>query len=219
MSESTKQMDTWSSGFGKSYTDRNPQTIEEMDSYYTTAFGVTRSELNEEFLGGLDRSLRILEVGANVGAQLGGLQKMGFTNLYGIELQPYAVERAGAQTQNINLIQGTAFDIPFKDGFFDLVYTSGVLIHISPDDIGVALSEICRCSRRYVWGFEYFADTYQAVPYRGREDLLWKTDFAQLYLDKDPSFREVKKRTVKYLTNDNHDCMYLLDNSEQTKVG
>lgn len=50
--------------------------------------------MNTLFLGDLDRSLRILEVGANVGFQLALLQRMGFCNLYGIELQPYAVERA-----------------------------------------------------------------------------------------------------------------------------
>jgi len=210
MEKQSKQMEHWSGEFGKSYTDRNPQTFAEMDALHVREFGVSRSALNEEFLGELDRSSRILEVGANVGAQLLGLQAMGFERLYGIELQPYAVEKSKANTQGINLIQGSAFDIPFKDGYFDLVYTSGVLIHLSPEDIGVALDEIIRCTRAFVWGWEYYAPEYTAVPYRGNNELLWKTDFAQLYLRRCPALRLVRERRVKYLANDNIDSMFLL---------
>lgn len=166
MREKTKQMDEWSGEFGQDYTNRNPQTADEMNRLYLQQFGITRSSLNEEFLGGMDRSMKILEVGANVGGQLQTLQDMGFEQLYGIELQHYAVEKAKSVTKNVNLIQATAFDIPFKDRFFDVVYASGVLIHISPDDIARALTEIHRCSARYIWGFEYYADAYTNVPYR-----------------------------------------------------
>jgi len=68
---------------------------------------------------------RILEVGCNVGNQLRMLQRMGFNNLYGIELQQYAIEKAKALTKRINIIHGVADDIPFKDGYFDMVFTSG----------------------------------------------------------------------------------------------
>ena len=101
---------------------------------------------------------------------------MGFVNLYGIELQSYAVELSKARTKRINIIEGSAFDIPYKDGYFDLVFTSGILIHINPSDIVWALREILRCTREYIWGFEYYADEYQEINYRGRSDLLWKTD-------------------------------------------
>lgn len=210
MKKRTEQIEQWSGQFGKNYTDRNPRSFAEMDALHLREFGITRSALNAEFLGGLDRSLRILEVGANVGAQLMGLRAMGFANLYGIELQAYAVEKAKTAASGINFVQGTALALPFKDGFFDLVYTSGVLIHISPDDIGAVLDEIHRCARTYIWGWEYYADTYTGVPYRGQENLLWKTDFARLYQDRFPSLRLVKERRVKYLGNDNVDAMFLL---------
>jgi pseudaminic acid biosynthesis-associated methylase len=135
------QTQQWSSEFGKEYTDRNPHTIENADELYKKQFGLTRTELNLFFLDNLDRSMKILEVGANVGVQLQGLQKIGFKNLYGIELQTYAVEVSKQNSKYINLIQGSAFDIPFKDSYFDLVFTSGVLIHINPDDIDCALRE------------------------------------------------------------------------------
>jgi pseudaminic acid biosynthesis-associated methylase len=204
-------MHKWSGEFGKAYTDRNPKSVEAMNELYDKQFGFSRSQMNHEFLGEMSRSIRILEVGANLGVQLQMLQQMGFGNLYGIELQGYAVEQAKQSTTGINLIQGDAFDVPFKDGFFDLVFTSGVLIHINPDDIAVALDEIHRCSRRYIWGMEYFAEDYANVEYHGDTALLWKTNFAKLYLDRFRDLRMVREERYKYLENNNQDAMFLLE--------
>jgi pseudaminic acid biosynthesis-associated methylase len=210
MEKVTKQMNEWDGQFGKEYTDRNDITLEEMDLLYQRNYGVARTAMNAEFVGDIDRSARILEVGSNVGNQLLFLQKAGFKQLYGIELQSYAVELSKRRTSGINIIEGSALDIPFKDRFFDLVFTSGVLIHISPADINTALDEILRCTKRYVWGFEYYADTYTSVPYRGRTDLLWKTDFAKLYLDRFPGLKRVSEKHFKYLQDNNVDTMFLL---------
>ncbi len=210
MKKFTDQMQQWSSEFGKEYTERNPHTIEIMDGLYKKQFGLTRTELNLMFLDNFDRSIKILEVGSNVGSQLHGLQSIGFENLYGIELQPYAVEVSKQNTKNINLIQGSAFDIPFKDSYFDLVFTSGVLIHINPDDLNIAIKEIYRCTSEYIWGFEYYADKYSEIPYRGCRDLLWKAPFANLYLDEFRDLELVKEKRIKYLDNDNVDSMFLI---------
>ena len=207
----TAQMKKWKGEFGNEYTKRNPFNSKELDELYDKNYGITRSKLNEVFVGNLNRSINILEVGSNVGSQLLSLQKMGFKNLYGIEINKYAVESAKANTKCINIIQGSAFDIPFKDGFFDLVFTSGVLIHISPSDVKDVLKEIYRCSRRYIWGFEYYADGYTEVTYRGNKDLLWKTDFAKLYLDFFDDLELVKEEKIKYLENENIDTMFLLE--------
>ena len=210
MKKKSNQEISWEGAFGRDYTNRNPASIDEMDKLYTTQFGITRADLNLEFLNRFDHSIRILEVGANLGSQLQGLQKIGFTNLYGIELQPYAVEVSKENTKNINLIQGSAFDIPFKDSYFDLVFTSGVLIHINPDDLNAAMMEIYRCTGEYIWGFEYYADKYSEIPYRGRRNLLWKAPFAKLYLDEFGDLELVKEKRIKYLDNDNVDSMFLI---------
>lgn len=210
MSKITKQIDVWSSAFGKEYTDRNALSFEEMDSMYKRNYGVTRTELNQRFLGEIDRSARILEVGSNIGNQLLCLQKMGFCSLYGIELQSYAVELAKCRTRNINIIEGSAFDIPYKDGYFDLVFTSGVLIHVHPSDIADAMGEIHRCSREYIWGLEYYAGEYTEKNYRGNEDLLWKADFSKLYLELFSDLVIVKEERLQYLDSDNVDNMFLL---------
>ena len=210
MSKLTEQMKTWADSFGQEYTDRNAMSLEEMEVLYKSQYGLTRSELNRSFLEGIDRSIRILEVGSNVGNQLLCLQQLGFHNLYGIELQSYAVELAKSRTKRINIIEGSAFDIPYKDGFFDLVFTSGVLIQISPADIVEALQEIHRCSNHYIWGLEYYASDYTEIKYRNNEGLLWKTDFAKLYLDTFTDLVLVKEQQLPYLDSENTDSMYLL---------
>lgn len=210
----TKQVDFWKGTFGKEYTDRNSLSPEAWDNFYRTTWGLTKLEMNEKFIGHLDRNARILEVGCNTGMQLGGLQRMGFTNLYGIELQPYAAEKAKEYTSNVNIICGSGFDIPYKDNYFELVCTNGVLIHISPADLPKIMDEMYRCSSKYIWGFEYYAEKVTDINYRGNKGFLWKADYAQLFMNRFPDLELVKKEIFPYITEaekGNSDCMYLLE--------
>lgn len=206
----TNEMEFWKSKFGSDYTDRNSYTVPDLDAFYLKEWGITRTAMNAAMLGDIALS-RILEVGCNVGNQLRCLQAMGFRQLYGIELQGYAVERAKALSENINIIQGSAFDLPFKDNYFDMVFTSGVLIHISEADLPAVMDEIYRSTSKYIWGFEYFAETHQEINYRGNSAKLWKGNFAQKYLDRFPSLRLVKRANFKYVANANCDQMFLLE--------
>ena len=170
--------------FGESYTDRNLLTPEDHDLLYLNDFGVSRTQLNQEFLNDIPRDARILEVGCNIGNQLMLLRQMGFTNLFGIEPQTYALGLAKARAPDVNLLQGTAFSIPHETRSFDVVFTSRVLIHISTSELPRALDEIYRCSRSYIWGLEYYAPEFTAVTYRDRDGLLWKGDFSRRYLER-----------------------------------
>jgi pseudaminic acid biosynthesis-associated methylase len=203
-------MDFWKSKFGEDYTERNTHSMTELDSIYKEQYGYTRSEMNKAFIKELGVE-RTLEVGCNVGNILLNLQSIGLESLYGIELQHYAVERSKIRCQGINIIQGSAFDIPFKNSYFDLVFTSGVLIHLSPEDIKVAMDEMHRVSNKYIWGFEYYADQYTEIEYQGNENRMWKTNFAQLFLDRYDNLRLVKDKKYPYLKNGNIDHMYLLE--------
>jgi len=144
-------MKEWTGAFGQSYTERNLLTPDEHDALYANDFGFTRRQLNQIFLRGVSKDARILEVGCNIGNQLVLLQQMGYRNLFGVEIQSYALELARARTSNIELNQGSIFCIP-ADRPFDLVFTSRVLIHISVDDLGAAMDEIHRCAGTYIWG-------------------------------------------------------------------
>ncbi|MBI2722909.1 MAG: methyltransferase domain-containing protein [Bacteroidetes bacterium] len=206
-----KQSDFWSGEFGKEYNIRNSFNEKEWDDFYLQNWGVTKIEMNTRFIGHLPKDIKILEVGANIGMQLRGLQKMGFTNLYGIELQQDAVEKSKQQTKGINIIQGSGYDIPFKDGYFDLVFTAGVLIHIAPENHGKIMSEMVRCSKKYIWGFEYFAEEITDIIYRDNKGFLWKADFSKIFSAGNPELKEVKREYFKYINNDNVDYMYLLE--------
>jgi len=212
----TDQMQAWMGEFGQEYTDRNALAIEQMEAHYEKTYGLNRTDLNRRYLEEIDRSSRILEVGSNIGIQLALLQNIGFTNLYGIELQSYAVELSKSRTHNINIIQGSAFDIPFKDKYFDLVFTSGLLIHIHPSNISEVMNEIYRCTNRYIWGLEHYATKDEEIVYRGRKNLLWNVDCKKFYLDLFDDLESVKDERLKYRDSDNVDAIFLL--KKKTKV-
>ncbi len=207
----TQQLKKWENAFGEKYTDRNSFSVAQLDNLYLKRFGVTRTAINTEFIGKFNRNMKILEVGSNIGNQLLALQKIGFKNIFGLEPLKYAVELSKKRSIGINIIQGSAFDIPFKDNYFDLVFTSGVLIHISPKDIHKAIKEIYRCSNKYIWGFEYFSEKYQEISYRGEKNLLWKADFPKLYIQDFPDLKLIKVKKIKYSVDNNIDEMYLLE--------
>ncbi|MCK4791582.1 MAG: methyltransferase domain-containing protein [Desulfobacteraceae bacterium] len=206
----TKKTQEWAGNLGKEYTDRNALSQDKMELLYKELYGITRTEMISMFISNFDRDMKVLEVGSNVGDQLLCLQKAGFKNLYGIELQSYAVELSKSRTKGMNIIQGSAFDIPSKDGFFDLVFTSGLLIHIAPEGVATVLEEMYRCTKQYIWGFEYYADMYTEIHYRGHADLVWKTNFSKLFLARFSELILVREEHFKYRENDNIDVMFLL---------
>ncbi|MEK7642691.1 MAG: pseudaminic acid biosynthesis-associated methylase [Patescibacteria group bacterium] len=219
MKTTTKQKQFWISQFGSAYLKRNPLTVAELDKNYKMKFNVLRTTMNKEFLGKLPKDIKILEVGANWGLQLMTLQKLGFKNLYGIEVNPFAIEYAHKHTKGIYIIEGDALELPFKDGYFDLVFTSGVLIHIDPKNVPQAMKEIYRVSKKYIWGTEYHSDEYTHTPYRGRNNVQWKTNFPKIYMDLFPDLKLVKEKRYKYLQNENIDTMFLLQKSNKLSSG
>jgi pseudaminic acid biosynthesis-associated methylase len=206
----TAQTLRWTNQFGRDYTDRNSLTLSELDALYQRNYGVTRRELNERFLAEVPRSARVLEVGCNIGNQLRMLRELGFSNLYGIEIQHYALQQAKSRVRGINVVEASALEIPFCDGSFDLVFTSGVLIHIAPENLSSVLGEIHRCTSKYIWGFEYHSSVPTEVSYRGNRSLLWKMNYPQAFLDQFHDLELLRAEQLSYLDNSNIDCMFLV---------
>jgi pseudaminic acid biosynthesis-associated methylase len=184
----TSQLDLWKSQFGREYTDRNDhEKPERIDAW-------------RRLLGGI-KPVRALEVGCNVGWNLEYLRRLGVHELFGVEPQSYAVTRAKARGFEVK--QGTAFELPFSDASMDLVFTSGVLIHISPATIGDAIDEMYRVSKRWIVAIEYDHPTETEINYRGHEGALWKRDHGALWRTRHPDLREV--RTLSLGAADGYD--------------
>src|ERR1035438_2704477 len=135
----TAQTEVWNSAFGREYTDRNTFDTEELNELYRKNYGVARTEINERSLRGIADDASFLEVGCNTGNQLLLLQQMGYSKLSGVELQSYALEIAQRRLSGVSLKSGSALALPHTDSSFDVVFTSGVLIHIAPENLPRAL--------------------------------------------------------------------------------
>ena len=166
----SEQLDEWSGEFGTAYTDRNVVDWR------------TRVDAFRRILDGL--AIRsVLEVGCNRGHNLVALHDIlgPGSSVVGVEPQEHARSIAAGVSPHISVVAGTIYDIPFGDDAFDLVLTSGVLIHVPLPDLAAAIAELHRVSRRYILSIEYFADEETPIEYRGRDNLLWKRDFGAHY--------------------------------------
>jgi ubiquinone/menaquinone biosynthesis C-methylase UbiE len=113
------------------------------------------------------------------------------------------------------ILGGSALDIPHSDASFDLAFTSGVLIHLAPRDLAKAMDEIHRISRTWIWGLEYYAPEITEIPYRGQSNIMWKADYAQLFLQRCNDLELVLEERVAYLHDKNVDSMYLLSRKKK----
>lgn len=207
--KSSKPQRLWAGEYGKEWTEDNYQNVAESNKQFKEKFGISKPEHLQRFFADIPKDSRILEVGANVGTQLLCLKDLGFHNLYGIDIQRKAIETAHHHRPELDIIEGDIFDIPFKNDYFDLVFTSGVLIHIPPKRIDEAVSELVRCSERWVYGHEYYSDNYTEIKHRGHDGVLWKTDFPSKFVETE----NIEVIDIEYLNHtegDDTDVTYLL---------
>ena len=174
----TKQLSHWTGEFGAAYLERNgpaaPGEIAARAACFRPALDACATP-----------PASILEVGANVGKNLCAFAQLTDAALHAVE--PFeAAYAALTDRDDLALAQATNCGgdaLPYGDGEIDLVFTSGVLIHIAPDDLPRVMSEIVRVARRYILCNEYFAKTPEEIPYRRETGLLFKRDFGRAYLE------------------------------------
>ncbi len=186
MTVNNRQLDTWTGDFGREYLQRN-EDISEAD------MGPRTEALRPVLAACAEAPRSILEVGANIGRNLLAMTRLSDAELYAVEpfADAYARMTRLLGTRLAQGVNGPGQTLPFADASIDFVFTSGVLIHVAPEDLPAVTAEIVRVSRRYVWCNEYFAKTSERVHYRGGDDLLFKRDFGAWYLDTYPQLRPV----------------------------
>lgn len=172
----------WAGSFGDAYAKRN------------TAAGRGREDFWQEVLGSTGAE-SVLEVGCNIGGNLQHIAPLleEPSKAAGIDVNQTALAEAARQAPGVDLRRASAYEIPHPDEAFDLVFTTGVLIHLPTERIGEALDEIVRCSRRYILCGEYFAAQEVEVPYRDQTGALFKRDYGRLYLERHPGLSVVKE--------------------------
>jgi pseudaminic acid biosynthesis-associated methylase len=170
----------WGGEFGDQYVERNRDAARPRAPFW--------NELLAEI-----QVRRVLEVGCNVGANLVWIaDRVPHDGVYGIDVNRTALAHLRTQLPDINALWSPARELPFRDGWFDLTFTMGVLIHQPPETLPLVMSEIVRCSRRYVLCGEYKADEPTEVPYRGQTGALFKRDFGSYYQQLFPELRTIK---------------------------
>lgn len=174
----TAQLERWRGDFGNAYIERNAASGDNIDKREAGWKKILKA-----FPGGTPKS--ILEIGCNVGINLRALGSLTDALLYGVE--PNSIALGQLKKDNIvpeeNLHEGNIFKIPFEDNSIECVFTSGVLIHIAPEDLEAAYREIYRVSSKYILSTELFSKKPETISYRGHDDMLFKRDFGLKWLE------------------------------------
>lgn len=123
--------DAFSMGYERNRGDNDPggyhELVDELESQYVARFGTGKD---------------VLEVGCGTGLVLARLSQFART-AKGIDLSPGMLELAHAR--GLDVLEGSALDLPFEDNTFDVTCSFKVLSHIP--QIERALSEMARVTR------------------------------------------------------------------------
>ena len=169
----------WSGQFGDYYTHRNSQEVSQRQYFWDPLIDKLRPS-------------SVLEVGCNIGLNLKWIARERkaikpedtpfVVDTYGVDINKYSLKTLRESLPYINGIYAKGRDLPFKDGYFDLVFTCGVLIHQPSESLGQVMAEVVRCSKRYVLCMEYDAPSREAVEYRGNEGSLFRDCYGPMYV-------------------------------------
>lgn len=124
-----------------------------------------------------------LECGCNIGRNLKSLKSLAPNATAAvIEINGEALDIAMKNNVVSEAFHGSIKDADLNHEF-NLVFTSGVLIHINPQDLPVTMQKIYDLSDRYILIAEYFNRTPVSIEYRGQSDKLFKRDFGKEFLE------------------------------------
>ena len=185
MTKTSPQLKFWTGKFGEDYWKRNKITPEK------TKNGV---KAYQRIFNNI-KPKSILEVGSNIGIQLTILRKLLGPDIKLNSVEPNKTAFAKLiKNPQIKLAQAyncDGYHLPFDNDSIDLVFTSGVLIHIPPQNLPDITKEIVRVSKRYVLCIEFFSHEPEEKAYRGHRNVFFKRDFGAFYLDHFPMLKTI----------------------------
>lgn len=176
----TEQEKFWAGAFGDEYCDRNRDNE-------LVGGNLARFAQTFRAAGGFES---VLECGANVGLNLIALHQLfPSAKLAAIEINEKAVA-ALRELGFVDVTHASLLDhVPSRT--YDIVFTSGVLIHIAPEGLPKVYDLMYKASARWVAIAEYYDPKPVEIPYRGHAQRMYKRDFAGEILDRFPDLRLV----------------------------
>ena len=165
-SEADRLEALWSGEFGDRYVDRNRDAGDPREPFWNHIVELT------------DPS-SVLEVGCSTGNNLRWLDD-GSRHVVGVDVNRGALDELAERLPRVESHLASARRLPFDDQRFDLVFTAGVLIHQPDESLDEVLTEMRRCSRRWIMMAEYFAPSREEIHYRGIEGALFRRDYGAL---------------------------------------
>ena len=118
---------------------------------------------------------KVCEVGCNVGNNL-----QSFPNdfiVQGLDINEHAIRLAEKKYHHLFDVADITKTIR-DDNQFDLVFTRGVMIHLTRPQVHEAIREMMRISKKYIFHLEYLGKDGESVPY---EVGLWKRNMKEYY--------------------------------------
>jgi len=124
-----------------------------------------------------------LECGSNIGRNIEILNQLFPTSSKNIiEISPKAYEIVTKKYDITYSFLGSIKNAKFPCDF-DLVFTSGVLIHINPAELERTTKKIYKLSKKFILIAEYFSRAPEMVEYRGKKNKLFKMDFGKYMIN------------------------------------
>lgn len=173
----TEQETFWASNFGKEYIERNSLTPQ--------IFASTLNHWSNMLQKMSAAPVSVLELGSNIGRNLYALDMLlPGTKLSAIEINPEAATRL-RQWGKAEVFESSILEFTPQD-HYDLVFTSGVLIHIAPENLQQVYELMYTASGRYICMAEYYSPHAEERPYRGHAGKMYRRDFAGEIMAKYP---------------------------------
>ena len=125
------------------------------------------SRINEEFtkfITDLTMSLRctsVLEIGCGTGIDLQKFQES--FEVYGLDLNDYALDIARKNLPNVNFKKGDITKIPYEDSSIDFIFTHKLLNYLDDETLDAGVAEMFGVSRKYIVNCELFGESEEQI--------------------------------------------------------